>query len=214
MIFYYTIMEFFSIKDTKVKPNTTGSDPDHKADMILAQKKKRRLETRDILLIGILLAAGGISKFFITSIFESGFKPNIIIAMYCLAILLVKPRIIEAAIIGILAGAICQVYPGQPYINFASELTGALTMCLLVKIPVEKFTKIPVKPILGTFVSTLVSGFTFIGAMHLVYYAGINILFYPPLRVTSSTLVVLGTAAFNTIIVQVLYIPLKLVLRK
>jgi len=214
MIFYYTIMEFFSIKDTKVKTITTGSDPDHKADMTIARKKRKGLETRDILLIGILLAAGGISKFFITSIFDFGFKPNIIIAMYCLAILLVKPRIIEAVIIGILAGAICQICPGQPYINFASELTGALTMCLLVKIPVEKFTKIPVKPILGTFLSTFVSGFTFVGAMHLVYYTGIDILSIPPLRLPLSTLIVLGTAAFNTIIVQVLYIPLKLALRK
>jgi hypothetical protein len=40
-------------------------------------------------------------------------KPNFIIAMYCLAILLIRPKFIEAIIIGVLAGALCQVFPGN-----------------------------------------------------------------------------------------------------
>ena len=41
-------------------------------------------------------------------------KPNFIIAMYCLAILLIRPRLSEALIIGILAGIVSQFFPGHP----------------------------------------------------------------------------------------------------
>lgn len=53
-------------------------------------------------------------------------KPNFIIAMYCLAILLIRPKVQEAVIIGLLAGAICQLFPGTPYITLPAELLGAL----------------------------------------------------------------------------------------
>jgi len=179
------------------------------------QQEKKGLQIRDILLIGILLAAGIILKFFVGSIFNlGGFKPNFIIAMYCLGILLIKPRVYEAAIIGILAGAISQFFPGQPYINFASELLGAVAMCLLVKIPTERFVKIQVKPILATFLTTLVSGFTFIGVMYLLYYAHTNILVTKPTPLAIFMAIIFGTAVFNAILVQILYIPLKLALKK
>jgi hypothetical protein len=173
------------------------------------QQEKKGLQIKDILLISILLASGAVLKFFVPNM--GGMKPNFIIAMYCLTILLIKPRLLEAAIIGLLAGAISQIFPAQPYINFASELTGALAMCLLVKVPIEKI-KIPVKPAICTFFSTLVSGFTFIGIMYLLYYVRAN-------NVTPAALavflgVVFGTATINSIIVQLLYIPLKLVLKK
>ena len=180
----------------------------------VVQEKKKGLQIRDILLIGILLASGIVLKFFVGSVINFGFKPNFIIAMYCLAILLIKPGLIEAAIIGILAGAISQFFPGQPYLNFASELIGAVVMCLWVKIPLEKFIKIPIKPIIGAFLTTLVSGFTFIGAMYLLYYAGSSILVTPPTPLALFMAVIFGTAAINAVIVQVLYIPLKLALKK
>ncbi|MCL1889417.1 MAG: hypothetical protein FWF99_02790, partial [Desulfovibrionaceae bacterium] len=94
-----------------------------------------------------------------------------------------------------------------------SELIGALAMCLLAKIPLEKL-KIPVKPIFCTFFSTLVSGFTFIGAMYLLYYARTSILRTPPTPLAIFMAIIFGTAAINAIIVQVLYIPLKLALKK
>jgi len=179
----------------------------------LVQEKKKGLQIQDILLISILLASGAVLKFFVGAIINFGMKPNFIIAMYCLTILLIKPRIIEAAIIGLLAGAICQFFPGQPYINFVSELTGAVAMCLLAKIPLEKL-KIPVKPIICTFFSTLVSGFTFIGVMYLLYYARTDILKTPPTPLAIFMAIIFGTATINAIIVQVLHIPLKLALKK
>ena len=175
----------------------------------VAQKEKKGLQVRDVLLIGILLAAGAVLKFFVGSVINFGMKPNFIIAMYCLIIMLIKPPFIEAAIIGILAGAICQFFPGQPYINFASELLGAIAMCLLIKIPLEKL-KIPVKPVICTFFSTLVSGFTFIAVMYIMYYSGVDI---KPTPLAVFMAIIFGTATINAVIVQVLYIPLKLALK-
>jgi hypothetical protein len=175
----------------------------------ITKREKRGLGIRDILLIGILLAAGAVLKFFVGSVINFGMKPNFIIAMYCLIILLIKPPLLEAAIIGILAGAVCQFFPGQPYINFLSELTGALAMGLLVKIPLEKF-KLPIKTILCTFLSTLVSGFTFIGVMYLLYYSGADI---TPTPLAIFMAIIFGTASINALIVQALYIPLKLALK-
>ncbi|MDR1302359.1 MAG: hypothetical protein LBK43_07805 [Treponema sp.] len=177
---------------------------------VLVQQEKKGLPIRDVLLIGILLAAGAVLKFFVGSVINFGMKPNFIIAMYCLTILLIKPRLLEAAIIGILAGAICQFFPGQPYINFVSELTGALAMCLLTKLPLEK-CKIPVKTLCCTFFSTLVSGFTFIGVMYGLYYSGVDI---TPTPLAIFMAIIGGTACINSIIVQILYIPLKLALRE
>ncbi|GHV41803.1 hypothetical protein AGMMS49546_18550 [Spirochaetia bacterium] len=175
----------------------------------VAQKEKKGLQIRDVLLIGILLAAGAVLKFFVGSVINFGMKPNFIIAMYCLIIMLIRPGFIEAAIIGILAGAICQFFPGQPYINFISELLGAIAMCLLIKIPLEKL-KIPVKPIICTFFSTLVSGFTFIAVMYIMYYFKVDI---KPTPLAIFMAIIFGTATINAVIVQVLYIPLKLALK-
>ncbi|MDR3115400.1 MAG: hypothetical protein LBU25_07765 [Treponema sp.] len=170
---------------------------------------RKGLPVRDVLLIGILLAAGAVLKFFVGSVINFGMKPNFIIAMYCLIILLIKPGLLEAAIIGILAGAICQFFPGQPYINFLSELTGALAMCLLSKLPLDRF-KIPIKTLCCTFLSTLVSGFTFIGVMYGLYYSGMDIV---PTPLAIFMAIIFGTACINSIMVQVLYIPLKLALK-
>jgi hypothetical protein len=177
------------------------------------QKEKKGLQIQDILLISILLASGAVLKLFVGVLINVGMKPNFIIAMYCLTIILIKPRLLEAAIIGLLAGAISQILAAQPFINFASELTGALAMCLLARIPMEKI-KIPIKPTICTFFSTLVSGFTFIGIMYLLYYARPNMLNVAPAALTLFLGVVFGTATINSIIVQVLYIPLKLALKK
>jgi hypothetical protein len=185
------------MENTAVKREVVGSE-------------KRGLGVREILLTGILLAAGAVLKFFVGSVINFGMKPNFIIAMYCLIILLIKPRFLEAAVIGILAGAICQFFPGQPYINFVSELAGAAAMCLLCKLPLERF-RIPVKTLACTFLSTLVSGFSFIGVMYLLYYSGANI---TPTPLGIFMAIIFGTASINAIIVQALYIPLKLALKR
>lgn len=177
----------------------------------VATPVKKGMSARDMLLIGILLAAGAVLKFTVGSFFNfAGMKPNFIIAMYCLVILLIRPKLYEAAIIGILAGAICQFAPGQPYLNFASELVGAVAMSLLIRIPMN-VRKFSLHPIVATFLSTLASGFTFVGVMYLLYYSGYEI---KPTPLGLFLGIILGTAAFNAVIVQLLHLPLGLVLKK
>ena len=58
----------------------------------------------------MLLAAGAVLKLTVGSLLSSmGMKPNFIIAMYCLAIILTRPKLGQALIIGLLAGLICQI---------------------------------------------------------------------------------------------------------
>ncbi|MDR3247911.1 MAG: hypothetical protein LBT39_03905 [Treponema sp.] len=184
----------------------------------LGKTAKKGLQIRDVLLIGILLAAGAVLRTAVGTVINFGMKPNFIIAMYCLTILLIKPGFVEAAIIGILAGAVCQLFPGQPYINFVSELLGAIAMCLFIRIPLGKGVegatgKIlqSVRIICCTFFSTLVSGFSFIGVMYFMYYSGANI---TPTPLAIFMAIIFGTALINSIIVQILYIPLRLALKR
>jgi hypothetical protein len=202
------LIQEFNMERTKATVNAAQAAGTEKREV--ARQAKKGLQIGDALLIGILLAAGAVLKFFVGTIINFGMKPNFIIAMYCLTILLIKPGLIEAAIIGILAGAICQFFPGQPYINFASELLGAIAMCLLIKIPLEKI-KLPVKTLVCAFLSTLISGFSFIAIMYIMYYSGVDI---KPTPLAIFMAIIFGTAAINSIIVQILYIPLKLVLKK
>lgn len=178
------------------------------AKRVVVKDQKKGLSISDVILVGVLLAVGAVLKFFVGSMFSAGMKPNFIIAMYCLAILLIKPRFLEAVIIGIIAGAICQVFPGTPYINLISEPVGAIVMAALVYLPLQ-IGKFSLKPIVGTFISTLTSGMMFIGVLYAAFYTGANVKTMP---ISVFIVIVLGTAVINSIIVQVLYIPLKLAL--
>lgn len=176
---------------------------------VIAQSEKKGLSTQDILLVGVLLAAGAVLKFFVGSMFTI-VKPNFVIAMYALAILLIRPKLYEALIIGLLAGAICQFFPGTPYINLISEPVGALVMVLLMKLPLQ-FKRFSFAPIVGTFLSTLASGFTFIAMVYVILYTGADV---EPMPLQLFFAVIFGTAAINTVIVQLLYLPLNLALRR
>lgn len=170
---------------------------------IVTEKNGSGAEIRGLILVAVLLAAGAVLKFFAGSIINiGGMKPNFIIAMYCLAILLVKPTLLRAAVIGVLAGAVCQFFPGTPYINFISEICGALTMVLMLRIPMQR----NISSVVSTFVATLVSGglytvslFAFTGAAAETLYA------YVP--------IVLCTALINCVIVGVLYVPTRAALK-
>ena len=90
-------------------------------------------------------------------------------------------------------------------------------MCLLIRIPLGKGTGLGGKALQAaritgcTFLSTLVSGFSFIGVMYMMYYAGAGI---TPTPLALFLAIIFGTALINSIIVQILYIPLKLTLKR
>ena len=174
---------------------------------IVATQEKKGFSIQDLILVAVLLAAGAVLKLFVGSVVNFfGMKPNFIIASYCLAILLVRPKLVECAIIGLLAGAICQFLPGTPYLNFISELLGAVAMFFMMKVPF-KFGKLDLNPMLATFVSTVISGGSFVVCLFVFMHMETSgLVAYVP--------IVLGTAAIGSVLVQALYMPLQKVLKK
>lgn len=178
----------------------------------IASTIRKGMSISDILLVGVLLAAGAVLKLFVGAFFTAGMKPNFIIAMYCLAIVLIRPKFMESLVIGLLAGVVCQFFPGTPYINLVSELVGAGVMCLLLMIPINlKISNTVIKPVGATFIATIFSGFTFLGALYLLFYAGANVKTMP---VAVFLGIIFGTALINAIIVGVLHYPIRLALGK
>lgn len=179
------------------------------------EKKGGVLDVSALVLIAILLAAGAVLKLTVGSLLASmGMKPNFIIAMYCLAIILVRPKVGQAVIVGLLAGALCQIpmLNATPLLNIPSELLGALACGLLIRVPMNIGGKLDLNPLVTTFVSTLISGGVF-AALSIyinVVSTGGDIF----VAFAAYAAIVLGTAAFNAVIVQVLVVPLRKVLKK
>ena len=67
------------------------------------------------------------------------------------------------------------------------------------------------RPIVCTALSTLVSGFAYVGVMYAAFYAGASIV---PTPLAAFLGIIFGTAAINAVIVQVLYLPLRSALGK
>lgn len=178
---------------------------------VIEKQKESNLGVKELVLIGVLLAAGAVLKFFVGSIINfGGMKPNFVIAMYCLAIMLVKPKLREAVIIGIIAGVVCQFMPGTPYINIASEALGAGAMCLLMMLPLQ-LKKLDLRPAICTFLATLVSGFAYLGILYIAFYANIDV---KPTSLAVFGGIIFGTSVINTIIVSLLYAPMKMAFAK
>ncbi|MCB7038476.1 tryptophan transporter [Eggerthella sinensis] len=182
---------------------------------VTAPQKKAGLTTQDLILIAVLLAAGAVLKLTVGSLLSSmGMKPNFIIAMYCLAIILTRPKVGQALIIGLLAGLICQVpmLNATPLLNIPSELLGALACGLLIKIPMNIGGKLDLNPLVNTFLSTVVSGGTF--ALLAIYINVVSTGGDVMVALATYAAIVFGTATFNAILVQVLAMPLKKVLKR
>lgn len=164
-----------------------------------------KLDISALVLVAVLLAAGAVLKMTVGGFINLfGMKPNFIIAMYCLAILLIRPNMVQAGIIGLLAGAICQLLPGTPYLNFISEFLGALTMAALIRLPL-KIGRFDFRGIFSTFLATVVSGGVFTTCLFLFLGAtASSLIVYIP--------IVLCTACINCVLVQLLYLPLRRVL--
>lgn len=168
--------------------------------------KKNGLDISSLLLLAVLLASGAVLKLTVGSFINFfGMKPNFIIAMYCLAILLVRPNMLQAGIIGLIAGAVCQLLPGTPYLNFISEFLGALTMAALLKVPLGNHSNI--KAAIASFIATVVSGGTFTICLFLFLgAASSSLVAYVP--------IVLCTACINSVMVTALYAPLSRVMHR
>ncbi|MDR0821973.1 MAG: hypothetical protein LBN40_05880 [Oscillospiraceae bacterium] len=167
---------------------------------------KKGIGVSEILLIAILIAAGAVLKAFSNTIFSfTPLKPNMVIAMYTLAILLIRPKFLEAAAIGLIAGIVCNFLPGAtPYANIASELLGGIA-CFLIIIPLAKQTAArisTVKVAVTAFLTTLISGWSFFAMLYVLLLTGMEV---KVMMLGVFAGVIFGTAAVNAVIVSLLY---------
>mgnify|MGYP004462660319 FL=1 len=184
---------------------------------VVVDERKDGLAIQDLILIAVLIAAGAVLKLTVSSFLTfAGMKPNFMIAMYCIAIILTRPNLIQSACIGLLVGLVSQIplLNATPLVNFASELVGAVVCCLLVTI----FSRVASRnslvqnvaaPAVITFVSTIFSGYTF------AMIVGVTVSGLEPLAVFGVyAVMVLGTAAMNCVVAAILVPVLRKVLKK
>jgi hypothetical protein len=176
------------------------------------KRKVMYMKSKDIAIVGILLAIGAILRYFLAML-HTPLTPNMIIAFYCLAIILIQPKVYEALGIGFVAGVISMLISSSmfPPANLISEPVGAL-VCFGLYAVMKSRTKLA--PTVTTFLATLASGFTFaaiaivfVGATILTKYHG-NLMEFVVVFVP----IVVITAVFNAVIVQILHIPASRVL--
>ncbi|MGA2104195.1 MAG: tryptophan transporter [Methanoregula sp.] len=170
------------------------------------------MKSKDIAIVGILLAVGAILRYFLAML-HTPLTPNMIIAFYCLAIILIRPNIYEALGIGIVAGILSMLISSSifPPANLVSEPLGALT-CFGLYALIGTRTKLA--PAVTTFIATLVSGFSFAIIAILLVSATILASFHGSIGafVIVFVPIVVITAVFNAIIVEILYLPSSRVL--
>ena len=162
-----------------------------------------KLDIRALVLLAILLAAGFILNMTLgCALGIVGIKPQFIIAAYALTIILTRANLLQAAIYAIVSAAVIQLTTSIPGLNFVTELVAALLMSALVGANVGGGKA---NPLIAAFLTTLVSGalFAVLGTVLMGAELATAVVKAP---------IVLGTAAFNAIVVQALYFPLKKVL--
>ena len=188
-----------------------------KRTVAVAAEEKKGLSTQDLIIIAVLLAAGAVLKMTVATFFQAfGMKPNFIIAMYCLAIILTKPSVKQSMVIGLLAGLVCQVaLPATYGLNIVSEFLGATVCGLLIRVPMNIGGKFDANPIVNTFLSTVVSGGSF--AILAIF---INVVMpggtaeAVTAALVAYAMIVLGTATFNAILNGILTPLMRKVLKK
>ena len=163
------------------------------------------VDVKSLVLLAILLAAGFILNLTIgNALAMTGIKPQFIIAAYALAILLTDAGVGQAALYGVIAACVCQLSTSVPGLNFLSETVAAVIMALLVKTGIGGKR---LNPLVATFVTTLVSGALFaVGGTLIAGFALATAVVKVPM--------VLGTAVFDAVVVQLLAIPLGRVFQK
>lgn len=168
-----------------------------------------KLDIQALVLLAVLLAAGFILNFTvgkaISGISGGLISPEFIISAFCLTILVVRPSVGQALVIGLISAAVIQITTTSPFIDFAAEGVAAMLMALIVRVGMGSGAK-KVVPLIGSFVTTAVSGVIFmLIKIAMVGAAG---------ELAAAMLpVVLLTAVFNAVLVQALYLPIRKALK-
>lgn len=171
-------------------------------EQVIAGKMTR---SKEIAVVAFLIAIGAVLRMFSPAIL--GITPNFIIAMYCLSILLIRPKIGAALGIGIVAGAVSMIFSKSPipYLNLATEPAGALACVLLATyLPELSIKQYSFKPAVAIFLGTLVSGGLYV-------VLNFHLALHLPLAAMQGAFVgvVIPVALINTLIGQALYAPVR-----
>lgn len=175
--------------------------------------KNHALDITSLVLVAVLFAAGCILDFTVAKSLSIGnIQPEFVIASFCLSILLVRPKIYQGAIIGALAATLIQFNTSIPFLEYACDIPAAIIMTAILigyirVFPKDAARKVSVFPFIATFITTVISGciFALIAAFFILHSPNMVMVMLP---------IILGTAVFNAIVVEVLYTPLKIVLHK
>lgn len=171
------------------------------------------MKSQDIAVVGILLAVGAIVRY-LSLVIPGPIVSNLVIAFYCLAIILVVPTFREVIGIGAVAGIVCALLSHSifPPANLISEPVGAI-VCLSAFTALR--SRLSFSPALATLVGTLASGTTFvIVAMAMVAPAILSKFATMGAFVGAVIPIVVGTAIANAVIAQILYMPASKVLAR
>lgn len=188
---------------------TTMSENTQQARTVTTNNRGK-LDLQALVLLAILLAAGFILNFTvgkaISSISGGMISPEFIISAFCLTILVVRPNIGQALVIGLISAAVIQLTTTSPFIDFAAEGIAAMLMAGIVNAAGKNGQVKPAIAIVATFLTTFVSGVIFmIIKMAMLGVVG---------ELAAAMLpVVAMTAVFNAILVGALYLPIQKALK-
>lgn len=171
----------------------------------VAIDERRGLDIQSLVLLAVLLAAGFILNFTagkaISAVSGGAIAPEFIVSAFCLAILVIRPTIPQALVIGLISAAVIQITTSSPGIDFVAEGIAAVAMASIVNVGARTPARNLV-PAVGTFIATFLSGMIFmVIKMALMGFAGELAAVMTP--------VVTVTAVFNAILVGALYQPVK-----
>ncbi|NLK00011.1 MAG: hypothetical protein GX318_02085 [Clostridia bacterium] len=158
--------------------------------------------TKEIAIVAVLIAIGAVLRMVSPAI--AGITPNFVIAMYCLSIMLVKPKLPGAVGIGFAAGAISMVTTKSPipYINLLSEPVGAVVaLMVLLALPNLSVRGHSLRPLIIGALATIASGS--------LYVISNMFLLNLPVEVAKVAFltVVVPVTLINGVITQILYYP-------
>jgi len=153
----------------------------------------KMVRSKQLAIVAVLLAIGAVLRAVTPPI--AGITPNFVIAMYCLAILLIRPNLGGALGIGIVGGAVAMIFSKSPipYLNLISEPAGALACAFIVSyLPEFSLKNYSFKPTLAAAIGTLVSG---------IVYITLNFNF--ALHLPPEKMMIAWKAAFITVVIPV-----------
>lgn len=173
------------------------------------EKTGKQSNLNSIVVVAVLIAIGAALRLFAPPAF--GITPNFVISMYCLAILLTKPKFSGALAIGIVGGVVSMLTSKSaiPYLNLITEPAGAIACyCIARYLPDMKLSNYLLKPILATFLGTIVSGGIYI------FITKVVLIWKVAAALSAFGMVVIPTALANTVIAYVLFLPTSRILNK